>query len=276
VLDALLADVDLDFLVLFSSVSALTAPAGQVDYVGASAFLDAYARSAKGSGRRRVVSVNWGIWSGVGMAANALGAAVAPIPASPDGRKPQHPLFDSRGGDPDAPLRLEARYEPKIHWLLTSTAPSGRAVVPGSAYPELARAAPVEAGRALSEIHDLLFLRPPGRGRRIAHGGWSRADSLGHGQRPQPGGCVERIGRDPEIRDARRAHRCAASLRNHLPCRWRRSSRGVLRRSARTAIPGASRTIACALALLEDPEGGPRRAERGPGDTRSCTDSPPT
>src|SRR5207344_2223877 len=61
VLDALLANVELDFLVLFSSLSALVAPAGQVDYVAANAFLDAFARSARLPARRRIVSVNWGI-----------------------------------------------------------------------------------------------------------------------------------------------------------------------------------------------------------------------
>src|SRR5262249_19457267 len=42
VLDALLEGVELDFLVLYSSTSGLVGPPGQVDYVGASAFLDAY------------------------------------------------------------------------------------------------------------------------------------------------------------------------------------------------------------------------------------------
>src|SRR5204863_6618213 len=60
VLDAVLRDVDLEFVVLFSSVSAMVAPPGQVDYVAASSFLDAYALSQAGmehhrprSGKRR-------------------------------------------------------------------------------------------------------------------------------------------------------------------------------------------------------------------------------
>jgi acyl transferase domain-containing protein/thioesterase domain-containing protein/acyl carrier protein len=185
VLDALLADVDLDFLVLFSSVSALVAPAGQVDYVAASAFLDAYARSAEKPNIRRIVSVNWGIWGEVGMAANALGAAAARAQTSLAGRTPRHPLFDSRDGDPDAPLALQARYGSKTHWLLEEhRTRTGRAVVPGSAYLELARAALVEAGESpVFEIHDLLFLRPlqigDGESRRVQVE--LRPDALGHG-----------------------------------------------------------------------------------------------
>ncbi len=162
VLDALLADVELDFLVLFSSLSALVAPAGQVDYVAASAFLDAYARSVERSASRRIVSINWGIWGEVGMAANALGAATSPTRTSLDGKAPQSPLFHSRSGDPNAPLVLESRYGPKTHWFLDEhRTRAGRAVMPGSVYLELARAALIEAGESpVFEVHDLLFLRP--------------------------------------------------------------------------------------------------------------------
>src|SRR5262249_9477139 len=45
VLDAALAHIELDFMVLFSSISAFTGLAGQVDYAAANAFLDAYAQA---------------------------------------------------------------------------------------------------------------------------------------------------------------------------------------------------------------------------------------
>jgi NAD(P)-dependent dehydrogenase (short-subunit alcohol dehydrogenase family) len=194
VLDAVLRDVDLDFLLLYSSVSAITAPAGQVDYVAASAFLDAYARSAsdgthpgqgaepeatngqwhesngrahatngrlRGARRRRTVAVNWGVWGEVGMAAAALTRA-RPVPAAAGSGMARHPLFESRSGDPDAPLVLEARWSPETHWILGEHRTlDGRPVVPGSAFLEMARAALVEADeRPVFEIRDLLFLRP--------------------------------------------------------------------------------------------------------------------
>jgi hypothetical protein len=56
-----LRDLQLDFLVLFSSTTAITGSPGQVDYCGANAFLDTYARS-QSAGTQRVLSLNWSEW----------------------------------------------------------------------------------------------------------------------------------------------------------------------------------------------------------------------
>ncbi|HPG25122.1 MAG TPA: type I polyketide synthase, partial [Myxococcota bacterium] len=78
VIDALLEEMGARLLVLYSSTSSLIAPAGQVDYVAANAFLDAYAtRGHAGAepgagGGVRTVAVNWGIWNEVGLAAASL------------------------------------------------------------------------------------------------------------------------------------------------------------------------------------------------------------
>ena len=69
----------LDFFALFSSVSSLFPPAGQVDYAAANAFLDAFARSRRDL---PVVAINWGRWRDVGLGARATAAA--------------HPLLDQR------------------------------------------------------------------------------------------------------------------------------------------------------------------------------------
>ena len=69
-LDTLLPDGSVDRIVLFSSTSTVLTPAGQADYVAANEYLNAFARSRSG-GRTRVTAVNWGIWSGIGMAADA-------------------------------------------------------------------------------------------------------------------------------------------------------------------------------------------------------------
>jgi amino acid adenylation domain-containing protein len=60
VLDEVLGGEELDFLVLFSSITSVTGGGpGQVDYCAANAYLDAWAQA---SPRRRVVAIDWGEW----------------------------------------------------------------------------------------------------------------------------------------------------------------------------------------------------------------------
>ncbi len=60
--------LDLDFFVAFSSVASVLGSPGQANYAAANAFLDGWAHAAAAEGRR-VISVNWGPWAEVGMAA---------------------------------------------------------------------------------------------------------------------------------------------------------------------------------------------------------------
>lgn len=61
-----LADAPPEFLVLCSSLYALTGGVGQIDYTAANAFLDALALELEG-GASRVVSIGWDAWRDVGM-----------------------------------------------------------------------------------------------------------------------------------------------------------------------------------------------------------------
>lgn len=162
VLDTLLADVELDFLVLFSSLSGWIGPAGQIDYAAASAFLDAYANSVDSATGRRVVSVDWGVWRDVGMVADAIQGSPFGAREWREGKTPQHPLFERRGGDPDTAMRLEGQLGPATHWLLDEhRTRAGMAIFPGAAYLELARGALIEAAESpVFELLDLNCLRP--------------------------------------------------------------------------------------------------------------------
>src|SRR5205085_12597986 len=56
---------------LCSSVSSFAGAYGESVYAGANAFLDTFAHATRQRGRTPVVSVNWGAWQEVGMAAAA-------------------------------------------------------------------------------------------------------------------------------------------------------------------------------------------------------------
>jgi NAD(P)-dependent dehydrogenase (short-subunit alcohol dehydrogenase family)/acyl carrier protein len=68
-LAAVFAGKRLDFMLLFSSLTAVAGGIGQIDYCAANAFLDAFAHEAEGERPYPVISVNWGDWADIGMAA---------------------------------------------------------------------------------------------------------------------------------------------------------------------------------------------------------------
>jgi acyl transferase domain-containing protein/acyl carrier protein len=75
-LDRAAKDVRLDFLILFSSVSAILGNVGQSDYATANAFLDCYAKYRHRlvqAGQRfgKTLSINWPLWADGGMAVDS-------------------------------------------------------------------------------------------------------------------------------------------------------------------------------------------------------------
>ncbi len=150
----------LDFVVLFSSISALTGLPGQFDYAAANAFLDAWSQRQFALGGTRVVSINWAPWSDVGMAASlasALGVS-APLTGEPTG----HPLLTRR-------VQLNAREQayvgsiaPETHWLLSEhRVRGGQPMVPGTGFLALAYLADRLSGRTgPAAVRDIEFVDP--------------------------------------------------------------------------------------------------------------------
>ncbi len=160
VLHKLFPDGALDWLVLFSSTSTVIAAAGQVDYMSANEYLNAYAKSRK-TDHTRVVSINWGIWKNVGMSADAISERLGSFDIPPV-EQIKSPLLDTATFDVNGNRVFTADFTVNERWILDEhRTASGKAVMPGTGYIELA----IEALRAncedaAFEMHDLLFLRP--------------------------------------------------------------------------------------------------------------------
>jgi acyl transferase domain-containing protein/thioesterase domain-containing protein/acyl carrier protein len=159
-LDELLKKERPDFFLLFSSTSSVAGLAGQIDYAAANSFLDAFARS-KSPGATLTAAINWGIWQKVGMAARA---------ASRGRRKPQpfpsfdgaHPLLGRAKIESDDYLVYENILDLNQQWVLSEhRTKDGVALIPGTAYIEMARAA---VGHLTADnpiaINDLTFISP--------------------------------------------------------------------------------------------------------------------
>ena len=155
VLDELTRDQPLDLFVVFSSTSVITGPAGQLDYVAANAFLEAFAQARPG----RVTAITWGAWSEVGMAVESVHRLLD------DGReRPQPcigPLFSTRVTDANGVVTLNALWAGDAWFLDEHRLAAGAAMFPGSGYIELARQALREIGiRRPFELRQLVMIAP--------------------------------------------------------------------------------------------------------------------
>ena len=157
VLDEVLDDAPLDFFVLFSSVSALVGLPGQIDYTAANAFLDAFAQRKRAVDGVPALSINWSAWQEVGMAA----AIAAGDETDSEGAPTAHPLLGRRlSGDDD--VTFASILAPRNHWILDGHRNTrGEAILPGTGYLELARAAFAEAtDHEAMALRDVYFVAP--------------------------------------------------------------------------------------------------------------------
>ncbi len=143
VLEEALQGCELDFFVLFSSISSILPPAGQVDYAAANAFLDAYAGSRRGA----VTVVNWGAWLEAGMGARF---------ASP------HPWIEKRLLDTPHAAVFAGDFSMEKQWVVAEHRfKSGKALIPGTGYLELVAGAVARGPmKGPVEFQDVYFLAP--------------------------------------------------------------------------------------------------------------------
>ncbi|MEY4581579.1 MAG: hypothetical protein RL701_6282, partial [Pseudomonadota bacterium] len=158
VLDELIRD-RLDFFVLFSSVASFLGLPGQVDYTAANAFLDAFARERSRRAAGRTVVINWNAWRDVGMAEAARhGQAPSAVPS----KRCAHPAIDGYSDEHSGRVFV-TEFSCEKHWLLSEhRIKNAGALLPGTAFVELARAA-FSVGRDEThgvELTNLMFLSP--------------------------------------------------------------------------------------------------------------------
>ncbi|MCS6857305.1 MAG: SDR family NAD(P)-dependent oxidoreductase, partial [Sandaracinaceae bacterium] len=152
-------------MVLFSSNSAIVGPPGQIDYAAANAFVDAFAisrsRGPFASKRTRYLSIAWGIFSDVGMAHEAIRSRVEGSGWRGIGPT-EYALFEERERHSDGRLGLRGRLNPQKDWLLDEhRTASGHALVPGTGFLELFRAALREIGEGEAfAFEEAFFIRP--------------------------------------------------------------------------------------------------------------------
>jgi amino acid adenylation domain-containing protein len=105
----------LDFLVLFSSITAVLAQPGQADYVAANAFLDAFAQERAARGEL-TVSIGWDLWREAGMAIATAATGVPEELREWREREIRKGLSNAEGGE----AFLRALGSP-VPWLVVST-----------------------------------------------------------------------------------------------------------------------------------------------------------
>jgi phthiocerol/phenolphthiocerol synthesis type-I polyketide synthase E len=163
VLAAVFGDLQLDFVSLCSSVTAVAGGFGQVDYCGANAFMDALAHTPA-FGEAAVTSVDWAAWLEAGMAVEtAAPEAFRQLQRGIRSRELDHPLLTRadlpEGGEGEAVFA--GILGPGTHWVLDEHRIGSSALLPGTGYLELARAA-CEAleGPGTIELRDVDFEMP--------------------------------------------------------------------------------------------------------------------
>ena len=124
-LDTLLPEGSVDLFCVISSSSVVIGGAGQADYAGANAALEALA-----AGRADGLSIAWGVWRDTGMAAREYGAGEE-VAAPPPGQ---------RHDDAGDVIRFETRLDPDSDWRLTGHLVGGQPVFPGTGFMDLAYA----------------------------------------------------------------------------------------------------------------------------------------
>ncbi len=161
-LERVLRRDDLDFFILCSSLNSILPAFGQVDYCAANCFIDAFAHSRKARTGTFTVAIDWDGWRDVGMATTARAIAWSDRLMPAGGREVNgYPLIDRCIEESESRCVFLTVLDARRHWILNEHRLRGNAVLPGTAYIEIAREAAgiVQGGGAL-ELGEVSFMKP--------------------------------------------------------------------------------------------------------------------
>lgn len=158
-------DCGIDFMILYSSLNAITGGFGQIDYSAANAFLDAFAQAHDSRKGTRYISIDWDRWPGIGMASGTAQGTVVEMPAV-------HPLLGKCLLDNEDRIIYSGELSPENDWVLSEHLVLGTPTIAGTTYLEMARAAFEDiTGNSKAQVSDVLFLNPlavkPGEKRNV-------------------------------------------------------------------------------------------------------------
>jgi acyl transferase domain-containing protein/thioesterase domain-containing protein/ubiquinone/menaquinone biosynthesis C-methylase UbiE len=160
VLDTVLKDQKLDFMILCSSLSSIAGDTGMVDHCGANAFLDAFAHRDTYQYDKFTISINWDAWQEIGQA--ALQPVAENMSHQLQYKKVNHPLFEKCiVAGPEKEVYI-SHFSSQKHWVLGEHRVMGKPTLPGTAYLEMARAAfeGYTQNEGVIDIKEVYFLAP--------------------------------------------------------------------------------------------------------------------
>jgi acyl transferase domain-containing protein len=158
-----LAGLELDFLVLCSSLNAVIGGFGLVDHCAANAFLDAFAHQRHAQGDPYTLSINWDAWQEVGQAARAAAGERHISAAAQPAREEafDHPLLDCKTIAASGQETYLTEWSAARHWVLNEHRIHGYAVMPGTAYIEMIRAVAARRVPAATVVLDKVRFAAP-------------------------------------------------------------------------------------------------------------------
>jgi acyl transferase domain-containing protein/acyl carrier protein len=161
VLDAVLRELPLDFFLIFSSITSVLGEAGRVDYCSANSFQDAFVALRNQEQPGRMVTMNWGAWTEVGMAARWQDEKAKKIGGRRSvprrGHAPLLQLIQKGVGEEVYDVVLN----PESDWVITEHLIFGVPTLVGACFIELAyRLGKILDPKEMPELENLYFLAP--------------------------------------------------------------------------------------------------------------------